>query len=45
MSIATEVRHAGLQDLVALLTEQNAAKVDVVAPAAAPCGLWPGRCT
>ena len=35
MSIATEVRHAGLQDLVALLTEQNAATVDVVAPAAA----------
>lgn len=35
MAIATEARNASLQDAVALLTEQAAHKIDVVAPSAA----------
>ncbi|TLG04249.1 hypothetical protein FEK35_20690 [Nocardia cyriacigeorgica] len=35
MSVASAVRHAELGDLVALLNRQQAAKVDVVAPASA----------
>lgn len=35
MSIATGTRHAGLEDMVHMLQEQHARKVDVVAPASA----------
>ncbi len=35
MSLPTSVRHAELSDLVALLTRQQATKVDVVVPASA----------